>query len=106
MKSDWLIWSLIYENKFTLSKEYIKIIKSHLPDPVPGDMDTEEIIKLFMQLSTSEDPSYSNDKEGFEKFANDYFETDIFNGEDLYWLYNILSCEIVIWMKCIMKCFG
>ena len=64
--------------------EYIKIIKSHLPDPVPGDMDTEEIIKLFMQLSTSEDPSYSNDKEGFEKFANDYFETDIFNGEDLY----------------------
>ena len=47
-------------------------------------MDTEEIIKLFMQLSTSEDPSYSNDKEGFEKFANDYFETDIFNGEDLY----------------------
>lgn len=64
--------------------EYIKIIKSHLPDPAKEDIDTDEIIKLFMQLSTSEDPSYSNDKEGFEQFANDYFETDIFSGEDLY----------------------
>lgn len=64
--------------------EYIKIIKSHLPDPAQEDIDTDGIIKLFMQLSTSEDPSYSNDKEGFEKFANDYFETDIFSGEDLY----------------------
>ena len=55
-----------------------------MPDPAQEDIDTDGIIKLFMQLSTSEDPSYSNDKEGFEKFANDYFETDIFSGEDLY----------------------
>jgi hypothetical protein len=25
---------------------------------------------------------YKNDKQGFKNFANDYFETDMFSGED------------------------
>lgn len=61
---------------------YLTIIDSHFPDGIPDDFDVDKIIELFQKLSTGDSPMYANDLTGFESFANDYFETDMFTGED------------------------
>lgn len=71
------------EDKALDNLGYVTIIDSHFPDGIPDDFDTDAVIKLFQKLSTGDNPIYTNDLEGFEKFAFDYFETDMFTGEDL-----------------------
>ena len=61
--------------------KYRVVIDSHFPDGIPDDLDIDAVISLYQRLSKGKDAMYSDDMEGFEKFANDYFETDMFTGE-------------------------
>lgn len=61
--------------------KYRVVIDSHFPDGIPDDLDIDTIISLYHKLSKGNDAMYTDDMAGFEKFANDYFETDMFTGE-------------------------
>lgn len=61
--------------------KYRVVIDSHFPDGIPDDLDIDAIISLYHKLSKGNDAMYTDDMAGFEKFANDYFETDMFTGE-------------------------
>ena len=62
--------------------DYVGIIKTHFPDKIPNEVNVSEVKTTFQKLSSGENPMYTNDTQGFENFANDYFETDMFSGED------------------------
>jgi hypothetical protein len=62
--------------------DYVGIIKAHFPDGIPDAVNINEVKATFHRLSSGESPIYKNDKQGFKNFANDYFETDMFSGED------------------------
>lgn len=62
--------------------EYSLIIDSHFPEGMPDDIDVESIVNTFKKLSSGDNPIYTDDMDGFEKFTFDYFETDMFSGED------------------------
>lgn len=61
--------------------KYRVVIDSHFPDGIPDDLDIDAIISLYHKLSKGNNAMYTDDMAGFEKFANDYFETDMFTGE-------------------------
>lgn len=61
--------------------KYRVVIDSHFPDGIPDDLDIDAVISLYHKLSKGNDAMYTDDMAGFEKFANDYFETDMFTGE-------------------------
>lgn len=69
-------------DKMSSLVEYSMVVDSHFPDGIPDNLDVESIVNIFKKLSTGENPIYSDDMEGFKKFAFDYFETDMFSGED------------------------
>lgn len=61
--------------------KYRVVIDSHFPDGIPDDLDIDAVTSLYHKLSKGNDAMYTDDMAGFEKFANDYFETDMFTGE-------------------------
>lgn len=61
---------------------YRQIIETHFTNGVPVELSIDEIISTFNKLSQGESPLYQNSRDGFEQFANDYFETDMFSGEE------------------------
>lgn len=69
----------------TSSIDYMGVFKSHFPYGILDDIDTDEIIALFSRLSSGKDAMYENTQKGFETFAMEYFETDMFSpeGEDM-----------------------
>lgn len=68
----------------TMSKiDYVGIIKTHFPNGISDEVNVDNVKTTFQKLSSGKDPMYTNDTPGFENFANDYFETDMFSGEDV-----------------------
>ncbi len=62
--------------------DYVAIIKRHFDNNIPSSVNVEDVKTLFHKLTAGEDPMYENNTQGFRSFANDYFETDMFSGED------------------------
>lgn len=64
--------------------DYDEIIKANFGNgPLPEYADAGKIKELFGKLVSGENPMYKNDNDGFKKFVFDYFETDMFTGEDV-----------------------
>lgn len=62
--------------------DYKRIIASHFDGSIPANVNVNEVVSNFKRLSGDKDGLYENTQAGFEQFANDYFETDMFTGED------------------------
>jgi hypothetical protein len=62
--------------------DFNKALTAHFPEGIPDGIDEKKIKATFKRLINGQNPLYTNDQQGFENFANDYFETDMFSGED------------------------
>ena len=60
--------------------DYEAIIAPHFGGTIPADFDVEKMIEVFNRCCDDPDSMYANNAEGFESFANDYLETDMFSG--------------------------
>lgn len=61
--------------------DYKGVIGSHFNGGIPADVDVDDVVSTFKRLTEGEYKLYENTQAGFEQFANDYFETDMFSGE-------------------------
>lgn len=69
--------------KNTYNIDYMSIIKEHCNEESLKEVDTNGIMNIFHELCTQDNPAYEYNEKGFRKFAFDYFETDMFRGEDI-----------------------
>lgn len=73
----------LYTYYINTKEQYLNIMASHFTEGIPADYDTDAIFRLFYAYSANGgDSPYTRDLGGFEAFANDYYETDMFSGED------------------------
>ncbi len=70
-----------HNSKPSDSIDYTAIIASHFNGGIPADVNVNEVVSTFKQLTEGEYKLYENTQSGFEQFANDYFGTDMFSGE-------------------------
>lgn len=63
--------------------DYIGIIEGHCNEETLKKTNILEIINIFNKLSINNNPVYECNENGFKQFAFDYFETDMFRGEDI-----------------------
>lgn len=73
----------LYTYYINTKEQYLNIMASHFAEGIPADYDTDAIFRLFYAYSANGgDSPYTRDLGGFKEFANDYYETDMFSGED------------------------
>ena len=60
--------------------DYEAIIAPHFEGAIPADFDVKEMVEVFNRCCSGSEPMYENSTEGFESFAMDYLETDMFQG--------------------------
>lgn len=61
--------------------DYEAIIAPHFGGTIPADFDVKEMVEVFNRCCSDSTPMYENSTKGFESFAMDYLETDMFSGE-------------------------
>ena len=61
--------------------DYKGIIAAHFDGSIPADVNVNEVVAMFKRC-IGKDGLYKNTRSGFESFVVDYFETDMFTGED------------------------
>lgn len=69
-------------NEIDSSIDYMSVIRQHLDEESIKQLDLNEVIATFNRVSLGTG-SYDHNMAGFERFAMDYFQTDIFSGADI-----------------------
>lgn len=72
------VYYLTSKNKPDIN--YAEIIKQS--GYTPEQSEVEHLVTVFSSLSTGNQPLYTHDEKGFRSFVTDYYETDMFSGED------------------------